>query len=139
MTSEDVPEVARALLQSCLDSYEKLHIVRALSAAGRELSLDELVQHSGLSSFTIDEALPPLMEAGLVVRAGKRFAYAAGDPQRDAGVAALCALLVQDAVEIAALLNAAAMERARKAIEARMRVAFGVSAPSSDDDADPIV
>lgn len=140
MTGEAIPRAVRALLMSCLDSYEKLHIVCALSSAGRGLALDDLAKQSSVPRAHVCEALPALLNAGLVVRTGESFAYVAGDAEREAGVASVRALLAQNAVELAMLLNALALERARKAIEARLQVAFGVSSGEAPgDESDPSV
>lgn len=126
MTNEGVSESIQTLLLDTLDSYDKLRIVRSLFVADGALELSELARACGLPSAETQEALDALCAAGVVVHDAdpSRFVYARGDAARDADVAAVCAMLDDGAVEIAALLNAVAMERARRALESRLQHAL---------------
>ena len=75
----------------------------------------------------VQEALEGLWQVGLVaVHAGGLYEYERGDAGRDAAVTALFALLEEDPVELARLLDRAAMERARSALNERLTAGYAI-------------
>src|SRR4051794_41018608 len=84
MTEPRLDDNARALLQTHLDSFEKLELVRVLRASGRPMSRSELETECRFIPDTVDEVLASLSHinaiefdaAGQLVRLGP----AAQDP-----------------------------------------------------------
>jgi hypothetical protein len=115
-----------AFIRDKVNTYEKVHVLTRLFAWRAWCTPHELAESSGVPIPIIDDAQEQLVERGLLVRHEYEdaFLYAAGDSDRDERVSALCELNDHDPLELARQLNAAALERARNALDARLLSAF---------------
>ena len=113
MSGLELEDGLRALLETTLDSFEKLEIVRTLLASGRAMSQSQLEDGCGLSSELIEDALPGLLRARLVERdvvdRGIRLGIASQDPR----FVALMQLYNEDRAGVLAVLSSAVMQRLR--------------------------
>lgn len=118
-------EGLRELVQTAVDSYEKLFILRALAEAGQAAAADTLAEHLSSDHHLVREALVELAQAGLVViRDPGCYAYRPQEPTRERSIRALFALLEEEPIELARLMDRAALARARSSLDARVASSY---------------
>lgn len=135
--------VVHAFIREVAFTYERVHVLTSLFAShtshaghgshagpGSHASrtwttAEELAALTNTPALLLHEALQELRDAGFVAQDASdrtRFSYADGDAERDSLLRALQQLSDEDPVELARLLNAVALERARDALYARLDI-----------------
>ena len=117
--------VVQELIREVAFTYERVHVLTSLFASRAWTTAEELAAQTGTPALLVHEALVELLDTGFVAQDASdraRFTYAEGDPERDSQLRALQALSEEDPVELARLLNAIALERARDALYARLEI-----------------
>jgi DNA-binding GntR family transcriptional regulator len=134
MTRGPAPSRVRELVRAGVDSYEKLVVLEVLFRADEALAVDAVCERTGSPRSTVQEALDELWKADLVVlRAGRQYAYDHADADLDASFVALLRMFDQDPVELAHLLDRAAMERARSALHERISRGYALRRARQQD------
>lgn len=103
----------RTLLETKLDSFEKLEIVRTLLASGQAMSQSQLETACHLSTELIEDALPSLQRAKLVERDAVGQSIRLGAASLDPRFLALMQLYNEDRAGVLAVLSSAVMRRLR--------------------------
>jgi hypothetical protein len=113
MSGLKLDDGVRTLLETKLDSFEKLEIVRTLLASGKAMSHPQLETACQLSSELIEDALPSLQRSNIVelnpVDRSIRLGIASQDPR----FVALMQLYNEDRAGVLAVLSSAVMQRLR--------------------------
>jgi hypothetical protein len=122
------------LLLDAIDSFEKLELVLALSAAPAPRTGSDLVDELGLREPP-DEALAELRAAGVLVRAGAGWRIDSGGPWSDA-VTQLRDLHAHDRTRLLELMTTASLERLRGQAARRFADAFLLRRGKKEDDHD---
>jgi hypothetical protein len=123
----------RTLLETDLDSFEKLELVRTLRASGQAMSRQELAAACRFPSGTIDEALADLEQVKVVEWDTGRRLVRLGQGSQAPGFAALMQLYDEDRSGILAVLSSMAMQRIRSMAARTFADAFVIRKKRGDD------
>lgn len=125
MTTGDVRDPVRELVQAAVDSYEKLYVLEALWSTEGPLDIDVICERVRLPLSIVQEVLEALWQTHLVqMHSRASYEYDRSDAHVDAVVGALIDLLAQDPLELSRIMDRAAIERARSALHARLSAGY---------------
>lgn len=113
MTSLQLEDGVRSLLETELDSFEKLEIARLLCATQRPMSRAEISAAGALSQEVVDDALSSLKKARLVEWDGSNGEVRLGPSTTDPHFVRLMQLYGEDRASVMAVLSALVMQRLR--------------------------
>jgi DNA-binding IclR family transcriptional regulator len=122
------------LLQTQLDSFEKLELVRALRASGRPMSRDDLEVECRVTSDTVHEALESLSRTSIVEFDAATKLVRLGPSSHDPALQALMEVYEDDRLAVLALLSTMVMERLRSMTAQAFADAFALRKKRDDGD-----
>ena len=134
MTEPRIDDNARALLQTQLDSFEKLELVRVLRASGRPMSRSDLETECRFVPDTVDEALGSLLHMNVIEFDAERKLVRLGPATQDPAFQTLMATYDDDRPAVLAMLSTIAMERIRSMTAGAFADAFVLRKKRGDDD-----
>lgn len=111
MSRLELEDGVRTLLETQLDSFEKLEIMELLHATGRGMSRDEIEVACELRSEVVLETLVELEQLRLVERSSSGQIHISGGMRP--GLATLLQLYRADRVGVLSTLSSIAMQRIR--------------------------
>lgn len=112
MTSLELDDGVRELLETKLDSFEKLEVARVLSAHG-PLSLAELEAAGRLSLDALEDALSSLKRARVIETDGSNGKLRLGAAANEPSFTKLMQLYGEDRAGVLAILTSTIMQRLR--------------------------
>lgn len=133
MSSLELEDGVRTLLETKLDSFEKLEIVRALRASGQSMSFSDLEAACRLSSDLVEDTLPSLERAKLVERDAANRRVRLGTASNDPRFARLMQLYDEDRAGVLAALSSTVMQRLRSMAARAFAEAFVIRKKRDDD------
>lgn len=133
MSEPELDDGVRALLETRLDSFEKLEVVHALRASGG-MTPEALEAACRFSSDTVQEVLASLQRVALVEPdPGRRGVVRLGGGSRDPRFEAVMQLYETDRLRVLSVLSALAMERIRHMAAQVFADAFVIKKKRGDD------
>lgn len=135
MAEEEIPLDVLALLGERVSGPDDLEVLVLLHGAPTtEWEVDMIARHLRLPKTELEAALGRLTAAGLLYRAGGRYAYRSDDPATVAGVDALAELYTRRPTAIMRVLTRLALERVRSSAARAFANAFVFRKPRRDED-----
>lgn len=131
MSRLELEDGVRTLLETQLDSFEKLEIVQVLHSAGRAMSQGEIEAVCGFRSDVVRETLVELEQLRLVERDGAGLIRPSGG--RCSRLAALLQLYSENRVGVLSTLSSIAMQRIRSMAARTFADAFVFRRKRGDD------
>jgi signal recognition particle GTPase len=108
----ELDDAVRALLETQLDSFEKLEIMQALRASGQSMSQQEVAAACQLRSDVVEDTLDDLERAQLITRERRRR-IRTGSGCTDPRFVVLMQLYAEDRAGVLAALSSVAVQRIR--------------------------
>jgi hypothetical protein len=127
----ELEDGVRSLLESKLDSFEKLEIMERLHASGQRMSRDEIEAACGLRSDVVVETLVELEQLRLVERDRSGQIHASGSLSPE--LSTLLQLYRADRVAVLSKLSSIAMQRIRSMAARTFADAFVFRRKRGDD------
>jgi hypothetical protein len=124
---------ARRLLETCLDSFEKLELVRVLRAAGGALSRSDLEEKCQFGSDTVQETLRSLSAMRVVELDEGEKRVRLGPSSEAPAFRAVTEVYENDRMVVLSILSTIAMERIRNMASRAFADAFVLRKKRGDD------
>lgn len=113
MSGLELEDGIRTLLETQLDSFDKLEIVRALRAAGQSMSAEALESACRCPPHAVRDALADLERGTIIEHADARRLVRLGASSKHPNFEALMQLYESDPSRVMSVLSSLAMERIR--------------------------
>jgi hypothetical protein len=133
MSGPDLDDGLRAMLETNLDSFEKLEIIRALLAAGKAMSRSELEVACQIAPELIADTLPSLEGSRMIESDAANHQIRLGTASKDPRFARLMQLYEEDRIGVLAVLSSMVMRRLRSMAARAFADAFVIGKKRGDD------
>lgn len=133
MSGPELDDGVKTLLETKLDSFEKLEVVRALRASGRPMSCSELETACRLSSELIEDAVASLQRSKFVEHDATGRGIWLGISSTDPRFEALMKRYNEDRIGVLKVLSSSVMQRLRSMAARAFAEAFVIRRKRDDD------
>lgn len=137
MSRSRLPSQVRKLLETDVDSIEKVELLRHLRSAAAPVPRAELARALDLDREAADTLIAELAHAGLVEVVGVRGAVRPGPAAADEACGDLMRIYEEDRAQVVSVLSTRALQRIRDMAAQTFGEALGSRKKPRDDEEEP--